>query len=195
MHIQVNGKQIDVGDALTERVETEMQTAVDKYFDRSVDSIVTFSRDGRGFQCDTNVHLPTGLTAQSSATDHDIHIAFDKALTRVEKQLRRYKRRLRDHNRTRKSPVDAAPAPAYVLAAPQIEQEADEPETLQPVIVAETTQDIQALSVGEAVMQMELAGREFLMFRHDGNDRINLVFRRDDGNIGWIDPSNPGGAA
>ena len=150
MHIQVKGKQIDIGSALTEHVETTLGQAVSKYFDRPVDITVTFSRDARQFRCDSHVHLPTGLNAQASGAGHDVYAAFDQGAERIEKQLRRYKRRLRDHNRSRKEPVDARPAQSYVLAGPQIESEADEPETLQPVIVAETRGTVQSLSVGEA---------------------------------------------
>lgn len=190
MHIQVNGKQIDVGTALTEHVETSLTAAVGKYFDRPVDATVTFSKDRHNFRCESLVHLPTGLVAQSTGMAPDVYAAFDLGAEKIEKQIRRYKRRLKDHHQKRKKPVEAVDAPAYVLDAPQFAQEADEPETLQPVIVAEMTEAIKSLSVGEAVMQMELADKPFLMFRHDSNGRVNVVFRRDDGNIGWIDPAD-----
>lgn len=190
MQIQVKGKQIDVGDALTEHVQAHLSAAVAKYFDRPVDATVTFSRDGRGLRCDAHVHLPTGIVAQATATAHEAYAAFDQGAERIEKQLRRYKRRLRDHHRQRKEPVDANPAAAYVLANAAFEAESDEPDTLNPMIVAETTQQIKSLSVGEAVMQMELAGLEYLLFRNDANDRINLVHKREDGNVGWIDPTS-----
>lgn len=190
MHIQVNGKQIDVGAALTEHVETSLTAAVGKYFDRPVDATVTFSKDRHNFRCESSVHLPTGLVAQSTGLASDVYAAFDQGVEKVEKQIRRYKRRLKDHHQKRKMPVEAVEAPAYVLEAANFQQEADEPESLQPVIVAEMTAAIQSLSVGEAVMQMELADRAFLMFRNDGSGRVNLVFRRDDGNVGWIDPAD-----
>lgn len=190
MHIQVKGKQIDVGQALTDHVEASLNAAVSKYFDRPVDAVVTFSRDGHSFRCDAHVHLPTGLSAQSTGVANDVYAAFDQGAERIEKQIRRYKRRLRDHHQNRKSPVEAFEASAYVLEANDLGDESDEPESLQPVIVAETTEKVQALTVGEAVMQMEIAGRSFLVFRHDASGRINVVFRRDDGNIGWIDPAD-----
>lgn len=190
MHIQVNGKQIDVGAALTEHVETSLTAAVGKYFDRPVDATVTFSKDRHNFRCESSVHLPTGLVAQSTGLASNVYAAFDQGVEKVEKQIRRYKRRLKDHHQKRKMPVEAVEAPAYVLEAANFQQEADEPESLQPVIVAEMTAAIQSLSVGEAVMQMELADRAFLMFRNDGSGRVNLVFRRDDGNVGWIDPAD-----
>ena len=190
MHIQVVGKQIDVGESLTEHVESSLANAIAKYFDRPVDATVTFSKDRHNFRCDAHVHLPTGLMAQSTGSAPDVYAAFDQGAERIEKQIRRYKRRLKDHHQNRKKPVEAFDAPAYVLETTDFAQDADEPETLQPVIVAETTEAIQSLSVGEAVMQMELAGRSFLIFRHDGNGRVNLVFTRDDGNVGWIDPND-----
>ena len=119
-----------------------------------------------------------------------VYAAFDQGAERIEKQLRRYKRRLRDHHQNRPKPIEAFEAPAYVLQAAEIGEDSEEPESLQPVIVAEMKHSIQSLSVGEAVMQMELADKAFLMFRNDANGRFNVVFRREDGNIGWIDPAN-----
>lgn len=188
MHIQVNGKQIDVGESLSTHVEEHLTAAVAKYFDRPADAVVTFSKDGHNFRCDSTVHLATGLKAQSSATAGDIYAAFDQGADRIEKQIRRYKRRLKDHHQKRSNPIDAIEASAYVLDAQT--DEADEPESLQPVIVAEMKHEVQVLSVGEAVMQMEFADKNFLMFRHDTTERVNLVYRRDDGNIGWIDPAS-----
>lgn len=190
MHIQVKGKQIDVGTSLTEHVEENLSGAISKYFDRPVDATVTFSKDRHQFRCDSHVHLPTGLIAQSSGSAADVYAAYEISAERIEKQLRRYKRRLRDHHRDRHKPVEVAAAPAYVLESSGEISEANEPESLQPAIIAEMTETIQSLSVGEAVMQMELADKAFLMFRNDANERVNLVFRRDDGNIGWIDPAN-----
>lgn len=195
MQIQVKGKQIDVGDALTEHVEAAFAEMVEKYFDRPVDAVVTFSRDARAYRCDAHVHLPTGLNAQSSGRAQEIYAAFDQSAERIDKQLRRYKRRLRDHHRERQGPIPAQAAPEFVLETAQFENEAEEPETLKPVIVAETTKDLPSFSVGEAVMQMELAGSDHLLFRHDASGRFNLVYRRQDGNVGWIDPGADGQAA
>ena len=193
MHIQVKGKQIDVGQALTEHVTDNLTASISKYFDRPVDATVTFSKDGHSFRCDAHVHLPTGLVAQSSGQANDVYAAFDAGAERIEKQIRRYKRRLKDHHKDRRRPIEAVAAAAYVIDAGS-EAEQEEPESLQPAIIAEMTEDIQSLSVGEAVMQMELADRSFLMFRNDASSRVNLVFRRDDGNIGWIDPTDGNGA-
>lgn len=190
MRIRVQGKQIDIGNALTEHVTQNLSASVEKYFDRPVEAIVTFSRDARAYRCDAHVHLPTGLVAASSATATDVYAAFERGTERIEKQIRRYKRRLRDHHQNRRGPIEAFEAPAYVFQVSDLLGDSEEPESLQPVIVAEMTHSIPSLSVGEAVMQMELANKAFLMFRNDANGRFNVVFRRDDGNIGWIDPAN-----
>jgi len=133
------------------------------------------------------VHLSTGLTAQAKAHAHEIYAAFDSCCEKMEKQLRRYKRRLKDHHRERSQPVELSGVSSYILAGDEGGSEA-EPDSLQPVIVAEMETKIPSLSVGEAVMQMELAGAPVLVFRKEGKDAVNVVYRRDDGNIGWIDP-------
>jgi ribosomal subunit interface protein len=190
MDIKVSGKQIDVGGALRTHVEENMVAAVGKYFDRPVDANVVFSRNGHEFKCDSSVHLSTGLTAQAQAKNGDIYAAFDQATDRIEKQLRRYKRRLKDHHHNRQSPIEMIEAQSYVLRGHDEDVESSEANGMQPVIVAEMATDIKSLTVGEAVMQMELTHSPFLMFKNDANGRINVVFQRDDGNVGWIDPAN-----
>ena len=187
MHIQINGKHIDIGDALRTHVEERLGAFVEKYFDNAVDATVTFSREGHLHQCKAEVHLPTGIHAQATAGAEDIYAAFDACLERIDKQLRRYKRRLKDHHVKRGGPVESASASAYVLHGGEHDEE---PESLDPLIVAEMTMDIKTISVGEAVMQMELAHAPFLMFRNDRHGGINVVYRRDDGHIGWVDPAN-----
>ena len=188
MRIQVSGKQIDVGDALRTHVEDRLNEAVGKYFDRPVEAVVTFCRDRHEFIADSSVHLPTGMTVQATARSEEIYASFEGAVERMEKQLRRYKRRLKDHHRDRQGPIEALDASSYILQGD--EGEGDEPESLQPVIVAEMETRVQSLSVGEAVMQMELAGAQLLVFRNNAHGGVNVVYRRDDGNIGWIDPRN-----
>jgi ribosomal subunit interface protein len=190
MQIKISGKQIDVGKALRTHVEDNLVAAVGKYFDRPVDAHVVFSRNGHGFKCDSSVHLPTGLTAQAHAVNGEIYAAFDQATDRIEKQLRRYKRRLKHHHQSRQDPIEMIEAQSYVLRSHDEETEAEEVNGMQPVIIAEMTTVIKSLTVGEAVMQMELAHAPFLMFKNDANGRINIVFQRDDGNVGWIDPAN-----
>lgn len=193
MRIQVSGKQIDIGDALRTHVEDRLLEAVGKYFDRPVDAVVTFSKDRHEFVSDCSVHLPTGMIVQAKARAAEIYAGFEGSLGRMEKQLRRYKRRLRDHHRTREEPIEGMGASTYILEGGQDDlDDLDylEPETLQPVIVAEMETKVPHLSVGEAVMQMELAGAHLLVFRNDAHGGVNVVYTRDDGNIGWIDPRN-----
>ncbi|MBP7242869.1 ribosome-associated translation inhibitor RaiA [Amaricoccus sp.] len=190
MRIQVSGKQIDVGESLKLHVEEKVSALCGKYADRAVEAVVIFSRDRHEFVADSSVHLPTGLTAQAKARAGEIYASFDSAIERLEKQLRRYKRRLKDHNRNREFPIEAVDAPSYILASGEEHADDAEPETLQPIIVAEMETRVPFLSVGEAVMQMELAGAAMLVFRNDAHGGVNVVYRRDDGNIGWIDPRN-----
>jgi ribosomal subunit interface protein len=190
MRIQVSGKQIDIGDALRSHVEGRLNEAVAKYFDRPVDAVVTFWRDRHEFVADSSVHLSTGMTVQATARADEIYTCFEGSVDRMEKQLRRYKRRLKDHHHHRQEPIETAGAPSYILAGTQEGVDGEEPESLQPVIVAEMETKVQFLSVGEAVMQMELAGAHLLVFRNDAHGGVNVVYRRDDGNIGWIDPRN-----
>lgn len=187
MRYQISGKQIDIGSALQSHVETELGDVVAKYAERPTDAHVIFSRSGHEFVCETTVHLSTGLTAQAKAHEPEIYTAFDACAGKMEKQLRRYKRRLKDHHKDRKEPVELFGASSYILAS-EADTEGTEPESLQPMIVAEMETNIPSLSVGEAVMQMELAGAPVLVFRNEKKDGLNVVYRRDDGNIGWIDP-------
>lgn len=186
MRIQINGKHIDVGDALSSHVENRLNDSVGKYSERPVEANVTFSKDRHEFLCDVSVHLSTGMKAQARGRRDDIYDSFEQAIDHLETQLRRYKRRLKDHHKDRIDPIETIGAPSYVLAATPPAEE-DEPD-LRPVIIAEMETIIQTLSVGEAVMQMELTGAEFLVFQNAANDRVNVVHTRDDGNIGWIDP-------
>ena len=185
MRYQISGKQIDIGEALQTHVKDELGAVVVKYAERPTDAHVIFSKSANEFVCESIVHLSTGLTTQAKAHAHEIYAAFDSCCEKMEKQLRRYKRRLKDHHRDRSQPVELSGASSYILAS---ESEESEPDSLQPIIVAEMETKIPSLSVGEAVMQMELAGAPVLVFRNEGKDGLNVVYRRDDGNIGWIDP-------
>lgn len=187
MRYQISGKQIDIGEALQTHVKDELGSAVEKYAERPTDAQVVFSKSGHEFVCEATVHLSTGLTASARAHSTEIYGAFDSCNGKMEKQLRRYKRRLKDHHRERAEPVELLGASSYILASTD-DSEAQEPETLQPMIIAEMQTKIATLSVGEAVMQMELAGAPVLVFRKEGNEGLNVVYRREDGNIGWIDP-------
>lgn len=134
------------------------------------------------------MHLSTGLTAQAKANATEIYAAFDACAEKMDKQLRRYKRRLKDHHRDRSEPVELMGASSYILA-PDKDDVESEPDSLQPIIIAEIETRIPSLSVGEAVMQMEIAGAPVLVFRNESKNGLNVVYRREDGNIGWIDPN------
>jgi ribosomal subunit interface protein len=188
MQYQISGKQIDIGEALQTHVRAELDEVVGKYAERPTDAQVVFSKSGAEFVCEAVIHLSTGLTAQAKGHAHEIYAAFESSREKLEKQLRRYKRRLKDHHRERAQPVETFGGSSYILAASD-EVEENEPESLQPIIIAEMETKIPSLSVGEAVMQMELAGAPLLVFRNDRHDGVNVVYRRDDGNIGWIDPN------
>jgi len=187
MQYQISGKQIDIGEALQTHVKDALGAAVQKYAERPTDAQVVFSKNAHEFVCEVIVHLSTGLTAQAKAHSTEIYSAFDQCTDKMETQLRRYKRRLKDHHRDRANPVEVFGGSSYILAA-EAGAEESEPETLQPMIVAEMETRIPSLSVGEAVMQMELAGAPVLVFRNEKTAGVNVVYRRDDGNIGWIDP-------
>ncbi|MBI1182296.1 MAG: ribosome-associated translation inhibitor RaiA [Alphaproteobacteria bacterium] len=186
MEIQVNGKQIDVGDALRDYVTDRIEERVSKYFDRAVDAHITFSREAHLIRVDCSVHAGHGIVMQSHASADEAYACFDQALDRIEKRLRRYKRRLRNHHATSKNEPEPVQASGYVLAGE--EEHHEEPEDLQPVIVAETRFEIPTTTVGGAVMRMDLSDTPIMMFRNSAHGRLNVVYRRPDGNIGWIDP-------
>jgi len=189
MQYQITGKQIDIGEALQVHVRQNMDEVVSKFAGRPTDANIVFSKSGHEFVCEATVHLSTGLNVQAKAHDHEIYAALDGCVEKMEKQLRRYKRRLKDHHRERAEPVELLQASSYILASSEGPEES-EPDTLQPMIIAEMETKIPSLSVGEAVMQMELAGAPVLVFRNEKQGSgVNIVYRRDDGNIGWIDPN------
>jgi ribosomal subunit interface protein len=189
MRYQISGKQIDVGEALQTHVKAELGEVVEKYAQRPTECVVVFSRVAHEFVCEAVIHLSTGLTAQAKGHASEIYAAFESCREKLDKQLRRYKRRIRNHHSNRSGPVEFAGAASYILAATEDTEDA-EPDTLQPVVIAEMETKIPSITVGEAVMQMELAGQKMLVFRNEGHGGVNVVYRRDDGNIGWIDPRN-----
>ena len=188
MCYQITGKHIDIGEALQTHVKDELGVVLQKYSQRPTDATVIFSKSAHEYVCEVTVHLSSGLTAAAKAHDTEIYAAFDGCAEKMDKQLRRYKRRLKDHHKDRTEPVELIGASSYILAAEDPDSDAAEPDSLQPIIVAEMQTKIPSLSVGEAVMQMELAGAPVLVFRNEKKDGVNVVYRREDGNIGWIDP-------
>ncbi|MCT4559051.1 MAG: ribosome-associated translation inhibitor RaiA [Pelagimonas sp.] len=187
MRYQITGKHIDIGDALQTHVKDELGAILEKYGQRPTDATVTFSKSAHEYVCETTVHLSSGLNASAKSHETEIYASFDSCAEKMDKQLRRYKRRLKDHHKDRAEPVEHFGAASYILASEPDSAEA-EPETLQPMVIAEMETKIPSLTVGEAVMQMELAGAPVLVFRNEKKDGVNVVYRRDDGNIGWIDP-------
>ena len=189
MRYQISGKQIDIGEALQTHVKAELGEVVEKYAQRPTECTVVFSKVAHEFVCETTIHLSTGLTAQAKGHAAEIYAAFESCREKMDKQLRRYKRRIRNHHSNRSGPVEFGGASSYILAATEDAEEA-EPDTLQPVVIAEMETKIPSITVGEAVMQMELAGQKMVVFRNEGHGGVNVVYRREDGNIGWIDPRN-----
>ena len=189
MRYQISGRQMDIGEALQTHVKAELGEVVEKYAQRPTEAVIVFSREAHEFVCETVIHLSTGLNAQAKGHANEIYAAFESCREKMDKQLRRYKRRLRSHHRDRTAPVEFGESAAYILAASE-EPEDDESATLQPVIIAEMESKIPFVTVGEAVMQLELTGHKFLVFRNEGHGGVNVVYMRDDGNVGWIDPRN-----
>jgi len=187
MRYQISGKQIDIGEALQIHVQSELGEILEKYAGRPTEASVTFSKSGHEYVSEAVVHLSTGLTVQAKGHDHEIYAAFDSATEKMDKQLRRYKRRLKDHHKERSQPVELSDAGSYILAATE-ESDGAELTDEAPVIIAEMETKIPSISVGEAVMQMELSHAPVVVFRNEKNNAVNVVYRRDDGNIGWVDP-------
>lgn len=166
MRYQITGKQIDIGEALQTHVKTELGSAVEKYSSRPTDATVIFSKSAHEYVCEADIHLSTGLNVTAKAHATEIYAAFEACCEKIDKQLRRYKRRLKDHHKERTEPVELFGAASYILAREEDSHD-NEPESLQPIIVAEMETRIPSLSVGEAVMQMELAGAPVLVFRNE----------------------------
>ncbi|MDR7124186.1 ribosome-associated translation inhibitor RaiA [Pseudotabrizicola sp. 4114] len=189
MRYQISGKQIDVGEALQTHVKSELGEVVEKYAQRPTEAVIVFSRVAHEYVCETVIHLSTGLTAQAKGHATEIYAAFESCREKMDKQLRRYKRRIRNHHTSRTTPVEFGGASSYILA-PTEDAEDVEPDSLQPIVIAEMETKIPSITVGEAVMQLELGGQRMVVFRNEGHGGVNVVYRRDDGNIGWIDPRN-----
>lgn len=190
MKVTVTGKQIDVGDALSGHVESRLTDIVEKYFDQPVDAATVFSKQGKSgeLRADVTVHIGRNIQMHGRGLAGDAYGAFDLAAERIAKQLRRYKRRLRDHHRKEGADEAEVMAQKYVLVPENIEDDEQETGSDNPVVIAETTMPVESLTVGEAVMRMDLADTTALMFRNRAHGGLNMVYRRADGNIGWIDP-------
>jgi ribosomal subunit interface protein len=190
MGLRVSGKNLDVGEALRSQVESRVASALGKYFDGDYSGHVTVAKDGAGFRTECVLHLNSGITLEASGAAQDAYASFDQTAERIEKRLRRYKRRLKDRGAAVKrgnggegTDVEGA----YAIIEPPTDETADAGE-FHPVVIAETTRSIHRLSVSEAVLELDMTGAPAVVFHHAGTGRINVVYRRGDGAIGWIDP-------
>ncbi len=194
MQITVAGKQMELSDALRVRVSEQLDLISHKYFDGALEASVTFSRARSFFTCDINLHAGRGLTLRGEGEAADAHSAFDDAAEHIAKRLRRYRRRVNDHARDLATRARPEAARQYVLSQDEGAQPAVSVENRGDVpafatVIAESQAEINTLSVGEAVMRMDLADQQVLMFRNSATAEFNVIYRRPDGNIGWIDPA------
>jgi ribosomal subunit interface protein len=188
MQVIVTGKQIDIGDALRGHAETTTAAIVDRYFGKAIEAHVVFCRERHLIVSDISVHARRGLVVQCHGESSDPYAAFDTAVERLDKRLRRYKRRLRNHHRLAKEDSEEHDATDYVVAAGPDEEHEQEAGAEQPLIIAEMRTSIPRLSVSEAVMRLDLTDLPALLFRNSAHGNLNLVYRRRDGNVGWVDP-------
>jgi ribosomal subunit interface protein len=203
MTLRISGKSISVGEALRDRVSERTEEVLRKYFDGNYSGHITLSKDGFGFRTDCALHLDSGITLEADCNAVDAYASADQALLMIEKRLRRYKSRLKDRS-ARKAYVASAAlaeivgptldAPSYVIEAPASGGD-DEVDGYNAVIIAEATTSLKRLSVSEAVMELDLTGAACMVFLHGSSGRVNIIYRRADGNVGWIDPPsvNAGG--
>lgn len=194
MQIIYQAQHFDMGDALKEYIQDRMNNINEKYFNRAINVSVTMTKETKSL-FKTHISLTVGKDIHISATasEHDVHNSFDTAAERIAKQLRRYKRKLKDHHEQMEN-AEHMKAPEYTfgtsLADDQIDHLTDEEIESQdePMIIAEMTTNIQTMSVSDAVMRLNLSGNNAMMFRNSKNGGLNMVYRRQDGNVGWVDP-------
>ena len=190
MTLRISGKSISVGDALRSRVSERTDEVLRKYYDGNYSGHITLSKDGFGFRTDCSLHLDSGITLEADSNATDAYASADQALVMIEKRLRRYKSRLKDRSARKTYAANAAladiDAPSYVIEAPA--EGDDEVTTYSPVIIAEATTSLKRFSVSEAVMELDLTGAACIVFKHGSSGRVNIIYRRTDGNVGWVDP-------
>ena len=185
MQILTTGKNLDIGDSLRSHIEGRLEREVSKYFDGAVSVQVVIEKQRAMFTAECQLYLSTGLMLNARGAAGEAYASFDAAAEHLEKRLRRYKRRIRDHHANRREPVAVTFESGFVIAG-EGEHE-DEPEGDHPIIIAETSEKVETLSVGEAVMKLDISTTPFVLFRNAGHGGINVVYRREDGHIGWID--------
>jgi ribosomal subunit interface protein len=197
MQLTATGKQIEIGEALRRHIEESLNSTLEKYFKTAIEAHVVLSREAHLIRAEVSIHVGRGIEVNAHAAGSEAYPAFDAAAERLAKQLRRYKRRLRDyHAKARDRSVASERAMAYVLAPIADEVEAEEAAAPQAeradgagaAVIAEMSTELPSLTVGEAAMRMDLADAPVLLFRNRSHGELNLVYRRTDGNIGWIDP-------
>lgn len=190
MNVNVQGKQLDVGAALKTHVAEKLEDLNTKFFNRAIDGHVIFSREGHGFyRAHITIHIGKDIMVQSHATEDDPYLSFDVASGKIARQMRRYKNRLRDHHERLERENKTESSARDVILSPVSEQDNEAENGQDPVVVAEMTMPIQTLSVADAVMRLDLLGGSALMFKNASHGRYNMVYRRADGNIGWVDPT------
>jgi ribosomal subunit interface protein len=188
MPFRVSGKNLDLGEALRERINARIAQAVSKYFDGGYSGHVTLAKDGFGFRTECAIHLDSKITLHTEGMAPDAYASADQAALRIEKRLRRYHGRLKEHRHERADTGPFSSAAAYVIEAPQSDDTVDI-DNFTPVIIAESTMALKSLSVSEAVTELDMTGAPVLVFRHAVHGGINVVYRRPDGHFGWIDPA------
>jgi ribosomal subunit interface protein len=192
MQVQVTGKHVDVGEALRSRVSDELSTSIEKYFDRGGGADVVVSREGQSFKVDCAVTLASGQQLTTHGVGGDAHMAFDAALAKMDKRIRRYKNRLKDHHIQQQARLQETAA--YFVLQPPTEADDDEGEEAdaqafpEPIVIAETERPIRTMTVSMAVMELDLTESQTIVFRNAAHGGLSVVYRRPDGNIGWIDP-------
>jgi ribosomal subunit interface protein len=190
MTLRVSGKNLAIGESLRQHVHEKVDAVIGRYFDGKVSGHVVISPEGSGYRSDCTLHLSSGMTLQAEGKAQAPYASIDQAVDRVEKRLRRYKRRLKEHHAT----TDGADADAetrsvvanYVIEAPDEDSETNG--EFAPAIVAEGSARLKSMSVASAVMELDLTGAPVVVFQHAGSARLNIVYRRRDGAIGWLDP-------
>jgi ribosomal subunit interface protein len=186
MTLRVSGKNLDIGEALQSQVRDRVAGALSKYFDGGYSGHVTVARDGTGFRTDCVLHLASGMTLEASGAAQDAYSSFDQSAMRIEKRLRKYKQRLKGHAVPNGGREEGMEAPYAVLESPT--DEAVGEEAYHPIVIAETTKPLHRFSVSDAVMNLDFTGAPALVFIHASTGRVNVVYRRGDGAIGWVDP-------
>jgi len=187
MTLRISGKHMDIGDAFRTRITERVGEVIGKYFDRGFSGQIVVVKSGSRYTADCMIRLDSGASLQATGEAQDPTLAFEAAADRLETRLRRYKRRLKSHNsgNSNGEPTDIA----YAVMAPLADDDEDIPENFAPAIVAESTMTLQTMSVASAVIELDTKESPVFVFRNAGNDHLNIVYRRPDGNIGWIDPS------